>query len=189
MAEPISTAAFTAAAVAAASEGGKRIGSRVTDAVGLGQGDEQKRYMDKAYPGTLPHERLGGSTGGRPEAGSGRDGAAIFMQKRELQNRKEVADIQGMYAERVANIQAEPPSRSVEVAKDRLEFDKYKFQREIEVQFPKVRAETKRLMQDTAVLVQRAENMFREGQILTEKGIQAGANTHILQVKAAFAKL
>lgn len=65
------------------------------------QGAAQNTYMDKAYPGTSPFERLSGSPG---SVGSGGVSDAVRVAEMNTKTQKEVAKIKAKSDERVANI-------------------------------------------------------------------------------------
>lgn len=60
------------------------------DASGM-QGEQYGQFMDKAFPGTTPWERLGASTGGQPAANVGAD-TARAVEKAKFRQERTIAD-------------------------------------------------------------------------------------------------
>ena len=143
-AEPEKKGPYTQSMQSAVDAGMHQAGAALTDrglhALGLGQGHAQKRYLQAAYPGTLPSSHLGAS--GRAQSETGKTSPAMVLQSRELSNRLELERIRGEYAVQVAEIANKPHFDRDSLGFGRLGFDREVFERRARHEFPKMDSET-----------------------------------------------
>jgi len=142
---------------------------------GSENGLDYRSFLDQAFPGTTPWERLGASTpAGAVSAASMNTQNEVKMQLRELDNRKELAEMNN----RASIISAASPMgvKAVKSALDSYsgnafsssdEYDNFVSQgrQRLAAELPNIKAETRNKIVDSALKVHQARSAKSESEV------------------------